>query len=370
MELLHKKPFYSVRQILEDNWEEYLGNKGVREVEKQEVEKTLFCKDLNRGCFLYFCVICIKFVLITFGCNSRLCSCCGKRYADEWSKKLTKKIMPKTEHRHMVFSIPEILWWSIRNNRALQKVLMDVAAKTIKECFKKTLKKEVEIGMICVLHPFGRDLVFKPHVHAIVTNGGFTKDNNFIKLKYIPYTLLHKKWQYYILIELKEYISKKIIDYCFRKYPNGFACYLKPEVIWSNRFLSKYIGRYLRHPAIANSRIIYYDKIIVRFYYLDHKTKKKIICEMKVFDFINSIVQHIPEKNFKTIRYYGLYSRKGKGKVKKICLQSSLRQQVLFESTINECWRCETCGERMIFVSYFDKPPDNLLDMVAKRMFN
>ncbi|HDL02240.1 MAG TPA: hypothetical protein ENH20_00215, partial [Candidatus Pacearchaeota archaeon] len=93
---------YSVKQIFEDNWEDYLENNEVREVEKQEVEKTLSCKKLKRGCFLYFCVVCVRFVLVTFGCNSRICSCCGKRYSDKWANRLAKKIMPKTEHRHMV----------------------------------------------------------------------------------------------------------------------------------------------------------------------------------------------------------------------------------------------------------------------------
>jgi len=364
------KPFYSVKQIFQENWEDYLENNKLRNIEKQEVEKMLSCKNIKRGCFLYFCMACIRYVLITFGCNSRLCSCCGKRYSDKWADSLIKKIMPKTEHKHLVFSVPDILWWTIKNNRNLQKVLMDVAAKTIKICFCKTLKKNLEIGIICVLHPFGRDLVFKPHVHVVVTNGGFTKDNQFVKLKYISYDLLHKKWQYYLLLELKKYISKKIIDSCFNKYPNGFAAYVKPEVIYSSRHLVKYIGRYLRHPAIANSRIIFYDKRVVKFYYLDHKTKERIVCEMKIFDFISAIVQHIPNKNFKMIRYYGLYSRKGKKKVRIICKQSSLRQQVLFKSTEKEVFCCPCCGEKMKFVAYFKKPPDNIEKMVLAGSFN
>lgn len=329
----------------------------------------LSCKKLKRGCFLYFCVVCIRFVLVTFGCNSRICSCCGKRYSDKWADRLARKIMPKTEHRHMVFSVPEVLWWTVRNNRSLQKVLMDVAAKTVKECFAKALKKDLEIGIICVLHPFGRDLIFKPHVHAVVTNGGFAKDGKFAKLNFISYDLLHKKWQYNLLMELKKHVRKRIIDYCFEKYPNGFACYLKPRVIWSNRFLSKYIGRYLRHPAIANSRIVFYDGKIVRFYYLDHKTKKKVFCELKVFDFMASVVQHIPEKNFKMIRYYGLYSRKGVVRVRKLCLESSLKQKILDFGEENEVFRCSKCFEKMVFVAYFREPPDNLAEMVKDGRF-
>lgn len=363
------KPFYSVKHIFEDNWYNYLENNQVRDIEKQEVSKMLSCKNLKRGCFLYFCVSCIRYIIMLFGCNSRLCSCCGKRYTDEWSNRLSKKILPKIEHRHLVFSVPDIIWFVVRKNRNLQKILMDVATKTIKKCFRKTLKKELRIGIICVLHPFGRDLIFKPHVHAVVTNGGFTEDNQFVKLKYISYDMLHKKWQYYLLIGLKKYLSKKIIDYCFNKYPLGFAAYIKPEVIYSGKHLAKYIGRYLRHPAIANSRIIFYNKRIVKFYYLDHRTKKRIICEMKVFDFISAIIQHIPEKNFKMIRYYGLYSRKTKKKVKIICKQSSLKQQVLFESIKKEIFCCPCCGEKMKFVGYFKKPPDNLLELIRDGKF-
>ena len=125
----------------------------------------------------------------------------------------------------------------------------------------------------------------------------------------------------------------------------------------------------MRHPAIANSRIIFYDKKIVGFFYLDHKTKKRIVCELKVFDFIASVVQHIPDKNFKMVRYYGLYSRKGTRKVGKICLQSSLKQNILFSEAEREVFRCPHCLEKMVFVAYFKEPPDSLREMVKDGRF-
>jgi len=360
------KPFYSVKTILQNHWDDYLKTHEIRNIEKQEVEKMLSCKKLERGCFVYFCFSCLSYILMLFGCNSRLCSCCGKRYTDEWANKLSKKVLPKTEHRHLVFSVPDIIWFVVRKNRNLQKVLMDATTKTIKKCFRKTLKKDLEIGIICVLHPFGRDLIFKPHVHVVVTNGGFTKDNKFVKLKYISYDMLHKKWQYYLLIELKKHVSKKIIDYCFNKYPNGFAAYIKPEIIYSGKHLAQYIGRYLRHPAIADSRIIFYDKKIVRFCYLDHKVKKRVVSEMSVMEFISAIIQHIPDKNFKMIRYYGLYSRKGKKKVKIVCKQSSLKQFIWVSEVKKEVFDCPYCNARLKFVAYLKKPPDNLLKMIRE----
>ena len=38
--------------------------------------------------------------------------------------------------------------------------------------------------------------------------------------------------------------------------------------------------------------------------------KKKHYKTMPVFEFIKAIIQHIPDRNFKMIRYYGAYCRK------------------------------------------------------------
>ena len=66
--------------------------------------------------------------------------------------------------------------------------------------------------------------------------------------------------------------------------------------------------RYIRHPAIANSRLIGYDGEEVMFCY-EHK-KEQYTIVMKVFDFIESVIKHIPQKHQKLIRYYGLLSRR------------------------------------------------------------
>ena len=70
----------------------------------------------------------------------------------------------------------------------------------------------------------------------------------------------------------------------------------------------RYIVRYIRHPAIANSRLVRYDGEEVTFWY-EHK-KERYTVVMKVFDFIESVIKHIPQKHQKLIRYYGLLSRR------------------------------------------------------------
>jgi len=341
-----------VKLIFKDHWEDYKQTNSPREIELQEVEKMLLCKDGSRGGFWYYCKTCKEYQFVPFGCNSRLCSCCGKRYTDQWASMLADRLEKGIFHRHLVFGIPDMLWKYFKENRKLYKVLMDVAYKTIKETFSKVNHQNVIPGVIEVYHPFGKDIKNQPHVHMIVTEGGYDIKGNFVSSgNYIPYNALHKNWEYNILKLLKKYLPKGIVELAYRKYPDGFCVYVRKDRISSRRGLAKYIGRYVRHPAIANARIIAYNKEAVRFYWKDHDDKihYKI---MLVYDFISAIIQHIPEKNQKLVRYYGAYSRR-----KKAGIKSSIT--TLFSLKISErgVAYCSICHERMEFIHYAKKPP-------------
>lgn len=69
----------------------------------------------------------------------------------------------------------------------------------------------------------------------------------------------------------------------------------------------KYIARYIRHPVIADRRIKFYNgKYVLISCKYNSKTN---YVKFRVDEFICRIVQHIPIKNFKLIRRYGIYSR-------------------------------------------------------------
>lgn len=295
------------------------------------------------------------------GCNSRLCSNCGKRYTDAWAERLAGKVAKNITHRHFVFSLPIELREPIKQNRMLQKVISDASFQAIKKMFCWVRKQNINPGVIAVVHPFGKDLKFNPHVHCIVTEGGFNSSGKFISLgKYISYDAFHKKWQYEVLTALKKYLPKEFIDYLFDKYPNGFAAYIKPERITSSKRLAQYIGRYVRHPAIANSRIIAYNGEAVKFFYKDHQEQiyYRIMLAEK---FISAIIQHIPEKNFRLIRYYGVYSRRKT----KVIKQSIITQKILTDFTSKREFHCSKCNEIMEIVMFCDKPPDKDMSKIG-----
>ncbi len=239
---------------------------------------------------------------------------------------------------------------------------MDTANKTIQEMFNEISKRKnktsekIKVGVVGVLHTFGKDIGYKPHVHCMVTEGGFTKRGVYLEIgSYIDFDSLHRKWQRDILEALKPHLHESIIDLAFRKYPNGFCAYVKPERISSRKRLIEYIGRYLRHPAIANSRIDYYDGETVGFWYKDaeeniyHK-------QMFVDDFISAVIQHVPERNEKLVRYYGAYARL---KRRKLFRQLTITDVILSSGVRNKKIPCPVCRLPMEIIAYCDKPPSN-----------
>ena len=84
--------------------------------------------------------------------------------------------------------------------------------------------------------------------------------------------------------------------------------------IKSAKIAAKYIGRYVGRPAIAESRILKYDGINVTYKYTRHEDNKTVIERVHAYEFIKKVIIHIPEKNFKMIRYFGIYSRRSKKK--------------------------------------------------------
>ena len=126
----------------------------------------------------------------------------------------------------------------------------------------------------------------------------------------------------------------------------------------------KYIGRYIRHPAIANSRIIDYNGKGVTFYYEDNKGNKTFKT-MSVFDFISAIIQHIPERNFRLVRYYGVYSRNNIKRYTKIEIQSVIEDKILNKSREKRVVYCPCCCERMELIAYVKKPPSKNMNLIT-----
>lgn len=346
----------------------------IRPVEREEVEKMLKCRDYTQGHTTYECPRCGHTTNIPFTCKSRLCSICGKKHTDRWANKVSTELLEVT-HRHMVFTTPDKLWPHIEQNRWLLKHLMDTVNTTLEAVINHRWKTlQITPGIITVLHTYGKDLKFNPHIHAIVTEGGLREGDHdkdrWMDVNFFPYEKLRKVWQYQLVTEIREKLPHdkelhRLLDQLYREKENGFYVYAKRRIEGKEKeFICRYIARYVRHPAIAETRINSYnpDTKMVQFWYRHDDEQEEV--SMHVYEFIGKLTGHIPPRQFKTIRYYGLYARNKKRKIQDILIRlkrfaRKLKQLTLHRYTKTWPWQprlepvCPECGTRMRFVSLY-----------------
>jgi hypothetical protein len=187
----------------------------------------------------------------------------------------------------------------------------------------------MRMGIIVVLHTFGADLKWHPHVHLLVTEGGLSLDGT----RWVePYNLgwlmqhdaLKKMWRYHVIrafraahrggelrfparfgfwqqYPLFNQMLSKLYELTW--YAHIGACLLDPSASL------RYIGRYTKRAVLAEYRITYYDGKKVRFAYRDYAEGGKTSFKtLPVLAFIGRLVRHIPDKGFKMVRYSGLFA--------------------------------------------------------------
>jgi len=335
-----------IKRIFQDHWDKFLSlhkDKIPKEMQSSVIDavnKMLICGTKEMGYAVYMCTNCSQHPerIVFFTCKSRFCTSCGKCRSADQRKNRIYVILDKS-HRHLVFTIPEQLRAKIYQNRSLLKVLSDTAAKVVIEN-----TQDLTAGIITVVHTFGRDLSFNPHVHVLMSEGGLDKDAKWLGIYFLPYSKLRKQWQYYLLTELRKHLPEtkdvsRLIDTLFVDYPKGF--YVNAESKMDNaQKAAKYVGRYIARPAIAESRIQRYDLETVTFTYEDHETGETKSEILPVLQFIGRLVMHIPKKGYQMVKRYGLYARHIKPAFKKALELMRKAKQLLFSFfSTRDTWR-------------------------------
>jgi hypothetical protein len=264
------------------------------------------------GFVQYRCCLCGQTRRIAFTCKSCFCLSCAKVYTDRWADFISRRLLPGITYRHVVLTMPEFLrTWFFRNPELLSPFIRAGHA-CLKDILNTCCGFKLDIGNIIVLQTAGRSGHYNPHLHILMTAGGLDPSGQWKSVSYIPYEMMHKKWQYHLLNLLRDNIDdpavEKDIDRAWEDYTNGFVAFLQPgDVPSGGKGLAKYLAKYVVSPPISVRRIEKYDGKSVSYWYRDHKTGQIEHETIPALKFIGRMAQHILPKGFQRIRYYGLH---------------------------------------------------------------
>jgi len=289
------------------------------------VAKRLRCGDPDQmGYVEYRCLQCGQGThRVAMSCQSSLCLRCAKVHVDTWVSQVSTMLHAGVIYRHIILTGPAMFRTTFSHNAAVVlSALMRCGGQCLDDFYSEVRGKGLKGGYIVVLHTHGRNGQYHPHLHLIATSGGDDEQGErWEHLHYLPYKLLHRKWQWHLLRMVRQTLQTEVVnqlvDRCFKQYPNGLVSNVhKGNVPSQYQSLARYVAKYVVSPPIAVRRIDRYDGHRGTYHYRSHRTERVEHETVDVDTCIGRMVQHTMPKGFKRIRYYGVQATKTFAKVK------------------------------------------------------
>ncbi len=361
-------------------------------------EKALFsisdCKTGELGYNVSYCPECGYTRIHACSCNNRNCPSCQYPQEQKWIAERVSEIIPDTAYYHLVFTVPHELNDLIEaNQKQLLGLLFQAASKTILTLCADKKWLGATPGIILVLHTWGQTLSYHPHIHTIVTGGGLTRDQKFIrgphKGFFIPDSVIAPVFRGKYLQGLKSlYQDKKLVfpdsmaklqdedewkRYLDRLYGKKWLPFIK-ETFNGNGNAVRYLARYAYRTAISNNRIDSVDDDGVTFHYKDYAdNNRQKTMTMAGEEFIGAFLRHVLPNGFHRVRFAGFLANNVRSQNLTLIYEQLNRVYhgnpvkgkkthdlflILFHRDIDVCpW----CGGQLRHERY--KPRDELLQM-------
>lgn len=267
---------------------------------------------------------------------------------------------------HVVFTLPSELDGLVLQNREIMfNLLFKASSETMRELAADKKYLGAEIGITSILHTWGQNLTFHPHVHMIVPGGGLTPDRRWreaSKKFFLPVKVMAKLFRGKFLAYLSQSRSKlkenwddtnwqRLTELLYKK---DWYVYCKRPFKTSRSVLS-YLGRYTHRVAISNHRIVSLQDGKVSFKWRDYKDdSKEKIMTLTAQEFMRRFILHILPPNFTKIRHYGLLASGCKRKKLALCKrltgtahtvsQKLSAVELMLRITGRDITLCSVCG--------------------------
>jgi len=264
-------------------------------------------------------------------CGNRHCPNCGGFKKEQWIENLMAQLFP-TAYYHVVFTVPHEFNSLILANRELMfTLLFEAASQTLLQFSADPQYLGATCGITAVLHTWGQNLSFHPHLHCIVSGGGISSSADgegagWVAAKrsnakfLFPVNALKQVYKGIFLKKLRQLLSQGLLQ------TEGMAVekqikkagFKKWKVYAKSPFGSvasvvEYLGRYTHKVAITKHRILSISDHSVTFKYKDYQDgNKHKAMPLSIAEFLRRFELHFLPRGFVKIRHYGFLQNHGK----------------------------------------------------------
>jgi len=356
------KKKHTVKELLNDHFRQYLKDP-LRQLyleprHLEAVNKIRVCQSAKIGYFVFACEECADTKLLYRSCKHRFCPTCGIAETYKWADETLSRLM-NIKHHHITMTLPKALrQLSKMNGDKLYNILFQSSAKVLKGWFE--YRHNLRPGIVSVLHTAGADLKYHPHVHMIVSAGGQdvetgeyrTLDKDYlVSQQYLGRQLKLKfgkaLFEAYQSGDLKVYDRIKDLAQLkswFVKMSDKHWVVSIQDALEDVEQIVKYVGRYTKRACVSEYKIEHIGEQHVYLKYNDYKNTvrgekaKEAIKKFTKTEFLDALLQHVPTKRYRMVRYYGQYCSHYLNKIPKAQKLSLVIQSKDFSFDDSDDW--------------------------------
>jgi hypothetical protein len=301
------------------------------------------CRTAALGSHVEECSQCRHLRISYNSCRNRHCPKCQNAERAKWLESRKADLLP-VEYFHVVFTLPEeAARIAFYNPEVVYGLLFRAAAETLLTIAGDPKHLGASIGFFSILHTWGQNLLYHPHLHCVVPGGGLSPDRQrWVSCRpgfFLPVRVLSRLFRRLFLAALDHaFRDAKLRFYgdleslsdaaAFARYlaPLGereWVVYAKPPFGGPQQAL-EYLGRYTHRVAISNERLLAVANGEVTFQWKDYRhqdRQKSRIMTLPADEFIRRFLLHALPAGFQRIRHFGLLANRHRERRLSLCRQ-------------------------------------------------
>jgi hypothetical protein len=312
----------AIQKIFKSSFHEYQKHKKLPIDHLRAADAFLACRTEALGGHVQSCKNKCETKVQYHSCKHRACPQCNFSANARWLEKQKKRLI-HCPHHHVIFTLPHelnLLWQ--HNKAAMMQLLFTVVKQTLFELLRDEKYLGGEIGVMATFHSWSRSMGIHPHLHCLVTAGGWSSDNTWVTPKksfLLPGGVVRDLFSGKYLAHLKALLKKdaltlpseettqRLLNLCNKLGRKKWNVRIEKRYDHPNGIIN-YLSRYVRGGPFKNQQILSVNADTVTFRYLDHRTKKNTSSRFSPKSFIASALEHVPPYRKQVIRSWGLYA--------------------------------------------------------------
>jgi hypothetical protein len=281
------------------------------------------CRTEALGGQVFQCPDCGQVKYSYHSCRNRHCPKCQNENGQRWLEKQQDRLL-SVPYFMLTFTLPAELNQLTRHDPSrYYDLLFRTSAEATQQLAADPRFIGGQIGMMGVLHTWGRNLAYHPHVHYLIPAGGLAPDGttwrSARKKFLLPVRALSRLFRGKLHQALRQEAVYSLIPAGVWKQDWVVHC----EPVGSGLGALKYLAPYIFRVAISNNRILKMENDQVTFRYRGTDTGQERRCTLTAEEFIRRFLQHVLPKSFVKVRYYGLFSPSSRKRLASLRFQLS-----------------------------------------------